>query len=35
VRLCLGKDLSFHDCAAIVDRNCRRGNIVMPTVRGE
>lgn len=35
VRLCLGKDLSFHDCAAIARRNCRRDTIVMPAVRGE
>jgi ribonuclease T2 len=35
VRLCLGKDLSFHDCAAITRRNCRRDKIVMPAVRGE
>jgi ribonuclease T2 len=35
VRLCLGKDLSFHDCAAIARRNCRRDKIVMPAVRGE
>jgi ribonuclease T2 len=35
VRLCLDKELSFHDCAAIVHRNCRRDKIVMPAVRGE
>jgi ribonuclease T2 len=35
VRLCLGKDLSFHDCAAIARRNCRRDKIVMPAVRRE
>jgi ribonuclease T2 len=35
VRLCLGKDLSFHDCAAIAHRNCRRDKVVMPAVRGK
>ena len=35
VRLCLDKELSFHDCAAISRRNCRRDKIVMPAVRGE
>jgi ribonuclease T2 len=35
VRLCLGKDLSFHDSAAIDHRNCRRDKVVMPAVRAK
>jgi ribonuclease T2 len=35
VRLCLGKDLLFHDCAAIARGTCKRDKIVMPAVRGE
>jgi ribonuclease T2 len=34
VRLCLNKDLSFRECGSI-GRACRRGQIVMPAVRGE
>jgi ribonuclease T2 len=34
VRLCLGKNLSFHDCAAVAGRSCKREKIVMPAVRG-
>jgi ribonuclease T2 len=34
VRVCLGKDLSFHDCAEISRRACRAGRIAMPAVRG-
>lgn len=35
VRLCLGKNLSFHDCAAIARGSCKRDKIAMPAVRGE
>ena len=35
VRLCLGKELSFHDCPAIARATCKRDKIVMPAVRGE
>jgi ribonuclease T2 len=35
VRVCLGKDLFFHDCPAIVRRTCKRNKIVMPAVRGQ
>ncbi len=35
VRVCLGKDLSFHDCPAIARENCKRDKITMPAVRGE
>jgi ribonuclease T2 len=35
VRVCLGKDLSFHDCGAIVGRSCKRDKLVMPAVRVE
>jgi len=35
VRVCLGKDLSFHDCPAIARATCKRDKIVMPAVRGE
>ena len=34
VRVCLGKDFSFHDCAEIARRTCRVGKIAMPAVRG-
>jgi ribonuclease T2 len=34
VRLCLAKDLQFHDCAEIAKRSCRRDRLVMPPVRG-
>jgi ribonuclease T2 len=33
VRLCLNKDFSFHDCAQVVHRTCRRDTIAMPAVR--
>ena len=34
VRICLGKDLRFRDCAEIDRRSCRRDKIAMPPVRG-
>jgi ribonuclease T2 len=34
VRVCLGKDLSFHDCPEISRRTCRTGKISIPAVRG-
>ncbi len=34
VRVCLGKDFSFHDCAEIARRTCRLGKISIPAVRG-
>jgi ribonuclease T2 len=34
VRVCLGKDLSFRDCADVDRRACRVKQIVMPPVRG-
>ncbi len=34
VRVCLGKDFSFRDCAEVARETCRRGNIVMPPMRG-
>ncbi len=34
VRVCLGKDFSFHDCAEIARRTCRLGKIAIPAVRG-
>ena len=33
VRLCMGKDFGFRDCAEINRRSCRRDTIVMPPVR--
>jgi len=35
VRVCLSRDFSFHDCAQIVQRSCRRDRVAMPAVRGE
>jgi ribonuclease T2 len=34
VRLCLSKDLQFHDCAEIARRSCKRDQLVMPPARG-
>ena len=34
VRVCLGKDFSFHDCADVTRRACKRDKIAMPAVRG-
>jgi ribonuclease T2 len=34
VRICLAKDLQFHDCAEIAKRSCRRDQVLMPPLRG-
>ena len=34
VRVCLGKDFSFRDCAEIARRACRLDKVAMPAVRG-
>jgi ribonuclease T2 len=34
VRICVGKDFQFRDCAEVDRRSCRRDKIVMPPVRG-
>jgi ribonuclease T2 len=34
VRVCLGKDFSFHGCAGVTRRACKREQISMPAVRG-
>jgi ribonuclease T2 len=34
VRVCLGKDFSFHDCAEVTRRACKRDTIAMPALRG-
>jgi ribonuclease T2 len=34
VRLCLSKELQFHDCPEIAKRSCKRGQIVMLPTRG-
>lgn len=34
VRICVGKDFGFHDCAETTKRACRRDRLVMPPVRG-
>jgi ribonuclease T2 len=34
VRLCLSKDLQFHDCPDVAKRSCRHGPLLMPPVRG-
>ncbi len=34
VKICLSRDLQFHDCPEIVRRSCRRDQLVMPPVRG-
>jgi ribonuclease T2 len=33
VRICLGKDLTFHDCPEIARRACRLNRVAMPAVR--
>jgi ribonuclease T2 len=33
IRICMNKDLSFHDCAEVSQRSCRAGTVVMPPVR--
>jgi ribonuclease T2 len=33
VRLCLGKDFSFHACPEIARRSCKRAKLDMPAVR--
>ena len=35
VRICIGKDLRFHDCADVEQHSCRREQIVMPPLHGE
>ncbi len=30
VRICVGKDLHFHDCAEVEQHSCRRAQVVMP-----
>jgi ribonuclease T2 len=30
VRICLGKDLKFHDCADVEQHSCRRAQVIMP-----
>lgn len=34
VRICLTRELQFHDCTEIDHRACRRDKLVMPPVRG-
>jgi ribonuclease T2 len=35
VRICIGKDLRFHDCAEVEQHSCRRDQIVMPPLHGQ
>ena len=34
VRICLGKDFAFRDCAEVTRRACKRDRIAMPAIRG-
>ena len=34
IRICLSKDLKFHDCPEVTKRACRRDQVIMPPVRG-
>jgi ribonuclease T2 len=34
VRICLSKELKFHDCAEIARRSCKRDQVTMPPLRG-
>jgi len=35
VRICVGKDLRFHDCQEVEQRSCRREQIVMPPLHAQ
>ena len=35
VRICIGKDLHFQECAEVAERSCKREQIVMPPMRGQ
>jgi ribonuclease T2 len=35
VRVCIGKDMQFHDCAEVGQRSCRREQIVMPALHSQ
>src|SRR3984957_3438536 len=35
VRICVGKDLKFHDCPDVEQHSCRRAQIVMPPLHAE
>jgi ribonuclease T2 len=35
VRICVGKDLRFHDCQEVEQRSCRREQVVMPPLHPE
>jgi len=35
VRICIGKDLAFHDCPDVEQHSCRRDQIVMPPLHSE
>jgi ribonuclease T2 len=35
VRVCVGRDLQFHECGEVEQHSCRRQQIVMPPLRGE
>ncbi len=35
VRICVGKDLAFHDCPDVEQHSCRRDQIVMPPLHSE
>ncbi|HEY6259118.1 MAG TPA: ribonuclease T2 [Xanthobacteraceae bacterium] len=35
VRICVGKDLKFHECADVEQHACRRAQVVMPPLHGE
>ncbi len=34
IRICLSKELKFHDCGEIAHRSCRRDRLIMPPARG-
>lgn len=34
VRICLSKDLQFHQCPDVARRSCRREQLAMPPLRG-
>jgi ribonuclease T2 len=35
VRICVDRNLAFHDCAEVEQHSCRREQIVMPPLRAE
>ncbi|HEX5507634.1 MAG TPA: ribonuclease T2 [Pseudolabrys sp.] len=35
IRVCLGKNFGFHDCAEVARATCQRASVLMPPMRGQ